>query len=85
MTKRGNRALSSIEAKLRKRICIRIVEIWQENDHCDKLGPYGVQAINYLKSIGYIPKELPKEEPNTGEASHLVMSPSVATGQDDKQ
>jgi len=53
MAKRGERSPGSTEARLRKRLAIRTLEIWKESGYSDKLAPYGIRAIEYLKSIKY--------------------------------
>ena len=50
MTKRGLRSQAYNEAKLRRRIAVRILEIWHQSGYAENLAARALKALSYLQS-----------------------------------
>jgi hypothetical protein len=49
--KRGKRNPVTEEARLRKRLAIRILEYWYQDNYSERLRKFAVKASEYLKSL----------------------------------
>jgi hypothetical protein len=51
MTKRGLRSQAYNEARLRRRIAVRILEYWHQSGYADNLAARAHKALRYLQSV----------------------------------